>query len=180
MKRSQSITELLGFTQAELALVLNVSRSQFSKYELGTRDLPLAAKQLLAELLQHVLVHNEIAKTPPQIVHQQTKKQLQLQRLLKENEYQLLVTARKIAFIEKKYNNKVRALQVIAFLSSHSSYKGETRGIVLKTISSKASKALEKEGLGVLIKYQIKQEVLELEKLVLASALRKFTRTPEI
>lgn len=180
MKRAQSITELLGFTQAELALVLNVTRSQFSKYELGTRDLPLAAKQLLAELLQHVLVHNEIAKTPPQIVHQQTKKQLQLERLLKENEYQLLVVARKIASIEKKYNHKLRALQVVAFLSSHTAYKEEKRGSLLKTLSNNATKALEKEGLGVLITLQIKQEVLELEKLVLASALRKFTRTPEI
>lgn len=180
MKSSQSISELLGFTQAQLALVLHVSRSQFSKYELGTRDLPLAAKQLLAELLQQVQVANPLDKTPPQILHQQTKKQLQLERLHQENEYQQLAVARKIACIEKKCNYKVRALQVVAFLASHASHQEKKQGDFLKSISNKASEALEKEGLGVLITLEIKQEVLQLEKMVLDSALRKCTKTPEI
>ena len=175
MKTTQSIADLLGFTQAELAMVLNVSRSQFSQYELGTRDIPLTAKQLLAEMLQYIQGSELLTKTPPQLEQQQTKKQLQLQRLLKENVYQSLVVARKIEFLEKKYARKIKALQLIEFLSEHRSFKGEMVGSALKSISKKASKALEVEGLGVLIKYQIKQEVLELEKLVLESKLRKLT-----
>ncbi len=49
MKKDHAISTYLGITQLELAMLLGVSRSQFSMFELGKRDLPLHAMQLLGE-----------------------------------------------------------------------------------------------------------------------------------
>lgn len=54
MQKGVNIREQLGVTQEELALLLKVTRSQLSMYELGKRDLPIAAKKQLAELLLYV------------------------------------------------------------------------------------------------------------------------------
>jgi transcriptional regulator with XRE-family HTH domain len=180
MKKTNAIRSLLGITQHDMAMLLHVSRSQWSMYELGKRDLPLAATQLLAELLQHVKTPEKIAKNLPHVAQQQDKKLLQLQRLQKENEYQLLRIARKINTLEKKCTTKVKALQLVAYLTVQSTQKENANTGLLKGIANKASNALESEGLAVLAKYQIKQEVLAFEKQLLESQLQKVTAIPEI
>jgi transcriptional regulator with XRE-family HTH domain len=45
------IRELLGMKQEEIALLLEITRSQWAMYETGKRDLPTAAKLKLAEML---------------------------------------------------------------------------------------------------------------------------------
>ncbi len=78
--------------------------------------------------------------------------------------------------MKKKYARKGSTLQVVAFLSDRGGKNGETQTNVLKAIARKASKAIEIDGLGVLIKYQIKKEVLELEKQLLESKLQNLTK----
>lgn len=175
MKKTNPIRNLLGVSQEDMALILQVSRSQWAMYELGKRDLPTKAKLVLAEVLHYVKTPEMFAKSLPQVDEQHIRKQQQLERLLKENEYQQVLTAKKINFVERKYATKVRTLQVVDFLAVHPNNKSESLTNLLKTIANKASKALEVDGLATLIKYQIKQEVLELEKLLLESKLRKLT-----
>ena len=70
MENKKSIRSLLGFKQEELALLLKVSRSQLSLYELGKRSLPLHAMEKLALLvsqLQNPAVENEQNKNTTEV-----------------------------------------------------------------------------------------------------------------
>lgn len=43
MKKNSTLRTMLGFSQMEMAELLNVNRSTYSMFELGKRDLPLAS-----------------------------------------------------------------------------------------------------------------------------------------
>jgi len=168
MSSNQKLHEQMGLTQEEAAFVLNVSRSQFSKYEKGTRGLPIASISLIGEILKHIKTQAESGKILSHVERQQQKKQRQLQRMLKENKYQLLWTARKIEVIERKYAARINAFESVAFLENHSIKPDANQ---LKSIIRKATKAIDSWGLAVLVKYQIKLEVLQAEQKILKSKL---------
>jgi transcriptional regulator with XRE-family HTH domain len=166
MKKEYTICTLLGITQQDLAMLLGVSRSQCAMYELGQRDLPLPAKQLLAEMLTYVQSHENAAKstTPPP----QKAKLQQLERLLRDNEFQQLLVARKIAVATKKQQAHARLLQLTIFLSTRNTGKHATPQ-VHQVLVAKASPALEAQFSDAVAELQHRQELLELEKLLLES-----------
>ncbi len=54
MKKRDNLRNILGITQEDLAVLLKVSRTQLSMYELGKRDLPIAAKIQLVEMFKYI------------------------------------------------------------------------------------------------------------------------------
>ncbi len=170
MKKDHAISSHLGITQHELAMLLGVSRSQCAMFELGKRDLPLHAKQFLAEMLAYVQAPENAAKTiqtaPPKAAMQQ------FERLLRENEYQQLLAARKMAAAAKKQEAQSRLMKLAAFLSISKNSKqamlGLAEGVVRKATNMNESSASEE-----LTTQQHKYELLGLEKLLLESRLRK-------
>ncbi len=179
MKKENPICSLLGVTQHDMALLLRVSRSQWSMYELGKRDLPVPAKMLLAEMLTHISSPAASAKSVPHIEKQQDKTKVRLERLLRENDYQQLLTAKKIASAEKKYTAQLRVLQLVDFLNSHPNSHASRQEGQLAGMARKASKAIEMAGLTDLTQYQIKRDMLEIEKLLLESKLRSLRLSRE-
>ncbi|WP_162127949.1 helix-turn-helix domain-containing protein [Flavobacterium phycosphaerae] len=178
MKKTQSLRSVLGLTQDDLALILNVSRSQFSKYELGLRDIPLAAKRLLADLVAYGCA--PLTDTPsPHLEAQNRQKHLAVGRMLKENEYQQELTRRKIATVESKYTEYLQALKVVDFLSVRRETQDPTDQAVLRAIAHKANKCLRSQGLDRLFRLKLKLYLLELEKMLLDAELRKFTLSPQ-
>jgi transcriptional regulator with XRE-family HTH domain len=180
MKKSSSFSGLLGLTQEELALLLEVDRSRLAKYQQGSRDIPVAAKQLLAEMVQHI---SSLATDEKTIIHptEQLAQKLQaVQKMLKENEYQQMATARKITSIEAKYTAKIKALQLVEFLSRNTPTPESEKRALLRAIARKANKSLKTEGLDVLFKLKLQLEMLVLEKLLLDNEIRKMKRALEI
>ena len=174
MKKTNTISTLLGFTQEDMAMLLGVSRGQWSMYESGKRDIPLQAKLLLAEMLQFMQTPSAtISSKLPHVAHQEAKKKEQLERMLKENEYQQLLVAKKLAALEKKYTAAVSVLQLMDHLAMLSDHKKAFDQGLLHRVAAKSASTLTKSGLPSLIKLQIKQELLEQEKLVIARVLRK-------
>lgn len=174
MKKTNTISKLLGFTQEDMALLLGVSRGQWSMYESGKRDIPVQAKQLLAEMLKFMQTPAAIiSRKLPHVAHQEAKKKEQLERLLKENEYQQLIIAKKLAALEKKYTAALVVLQLMDHLATLSHHKKALDQELLDSIAGKSALTLTKSGLPSLIKLQIKQEVLEMEKLVIVRVLRE-------
>ncbi|WP_309640757.1 helix-turn-helix transcriptional regulator [Flavobacterium sp.] len=170
MKKENTIRTLLGVTQQELAMLLGVSRSQCAMFETGKRDLPLTAKQLLAEMLAYVQSTESTAKTARDA--SLYSNQQQLERLLLENEYQQLLVARKIAAATKKQEAHWRFLKLAEFLNARDSGKQATTGLPT-AIVGKASKALEAPLSDLLTEQRHRHEILVLEKLLLESKLRK-------
>lgn len=175
MKKQDTIRELLGFTQLEMASVLSVSRTRYSMFELGHRALPLAATILLAEMLQHIQTSKNSLENSNAMVLQYAAKQLQLNRMLKENEYQLLLTSRKTWAVEKTFANKLKVLQLVEFLSLRNETNEIAEHAALRTISNNANKSLKEQGLASLSKLKLKLELLQLEKLLLDAELRKLS-----
>jgi len=170
MKKQHTLTSLLGISQLDAAMLLGVSRSQWSMYELGQRDLPLRAKQLLGELLTHVQTNYTAAKSaPPPPRNEQLQR---LERQLRDNEYQRLLMTRKIAKATKKHEAQVRLAHLVAFLSSRDTSKHSVPNLH-EAFADKASPDLEAQFSDTLTDLKHRHELLELEKLLLESrALR--------
>jgi transcriptional regulator with XRE-family HTH domain len=178
MKTTKAIRGLLGLTQVELSLVLQVSRSQLAKYELGMRDLPLASMALLEAMLEHVQSPEVLAKSPRPAKGQQEKKFRHLKNMLEETEYQLSLLSRKIEGVEARQTAKIRAFHTAKFLSQRPGNYSQTEKNLLKSISKKAEhKALKMDEAGDLEKYQLQQEMLKMQKSWLESKMRTSSQT---
>ena len=176
-KRTTNITALLGISQRQIALLLQVPRAQWSMYELGKRNLPLKTKQLLAEMLVFLRVENKGPKVVQHLIEQQELKKKCLEKLLRENEYQLYAIGKKIAPLETKYNSNLAAIGLVEYLTTNPPTTEALDGELLRIITSKAETALKKSGLAELTVLKMKEELLQQEKLLLGSALNKVART---
>jgi transcriptional regulator with XRE-family HTH domain len=171
MRKGKSICKELGIKQEELAMLLNISKGQLAMFETGKRDLPTAAMLLLAPMLAFIQEENlksgsaEILKS-----HIEQKKKV-LEQLLKENQYKQKLLERKLEIAENKYQANRKALQLMRFLENDASKKGDSPNSLVKIIEARAKSELEKNGWGVVAKFQIQKEVLLVEE----KMLLKFT-----
>lgn len=102
MKKGETISTLLGVSQIEMALLLKITRSQWSMYESGKRDLPQDVKQQLAEIITYMqATKTKVSENLPQLSIQKNQTKENLQALLKENQYQQLLSNKKVAGLEK-------------------------------------------------------------------------------
>jgi len=172
MKTKPFIRNLLGLTQLEMAMLLRISRSQYSMYELGRRDLPLHAQQRLTEILTHVKGNEMKSQTLPVPTPQQLSQQhKQLTRLLRENEFQQLVVSRKIAEIEERRTERQKLLPLVDFLNVP--VKDSIIGNELcQNLIRKVFRAPETEHMNML-ELELKQAVLNFEKILLGTKMNK-------
>ena len=157
-------------------MLLRVSRSQWSMFESGKRDLPLASLHFLSEILAYV--QSPEAKTTKKLTNlakEADEKKQTLEALVKENQYQQLRVAKKIASIEKKQAASVAVLQVLAYLNKRTDKKREPNTDLLKKMEARATKAIALNETGILVTYQIKQAVLQQEEVVLKAALQELS-----
>lgn len=174
MKNNITIASLLGISQKNMALLLRVSTSQWSMYELGQRNIPLTAKRMVAEMLGFLKFEGVGSKVLPHIELQEQSKKQRLEKMVKENEHQLYSIAKKIAAAEKKYNDNLKTIQLMEYLATVPAAKELLDGELMQIIAKRAARALEKTGLADLTALQVKEEVLQLEKSVLVLALGKW------
>ncbi len=176
MKNNKDIRTELGLSQREMAMMLGVHLSQWSMFEGGRRNLPLRATQLLADLLAHVKSPEVTAKTIAFDDNQRQLKQQYLEALLQENQYQCMRLAKKVTAFEKKQSAQNRSEIVVNYLRQN---KTDTdKGAALMRLPNKK---LQKDEIIVktTIDFEIKKELLELEKLLIESKLLKINTNPE-
>ena len=173
MDAKQTFKSLLGLCQEDLSLILKVPRRTFNKYERGTRSLPNAAMKLLAEMLEYAYSPTDSAKTSA-MEQQQKQKQQAVQRMLEDNEVQQSSIAQKIIRVEEKFHAKMKALQILDFLSARIGPEESDDAAILRTILRKTTKSLKDEGLDLLFKLKHRMEMLQLEKILLDAEARKF------
>ncbi|URC11741.1 hypothetical protein [Flavobacterium sp. B183] len=169
MDKEKQIGELLGIKQEDIAMLLQIVRSKWSMYVSGKRDLPVAAKLKLSEMLafvkqldgqdQHNFEHIETQKV-------KTKKFLEKQ--LATNKHKQLVTSKKLESHQKKYEATLIALQLSDFLAT------KEEQTVLQVIRNNAKKDITKNGLDVQEPYVLKLWVLQQEELKLNERLLSY------
>jgi transcriptional regulator with XRE-family HTH domain len=174
MKKSANIRDVLGVTQEEMAMLLKITRSQLSMYELGKRDLPADAKIKVAEMLQHVQESgSKSTANLPIVKAQERKKENRVAELLLDNKYKQLVLDKKIKAVEKKYAANLTAIRLAGYLENQTIKNPTQENQLLNGIKAKALTEIDKNGLHILFEYQIKKEVLEFEEKLLEKFSRK-------
>ncbi|WP_293894991.1 helix-turn-helix transcriptional regulator [Flavobacterium sp.] len=175
-KTTITITSLLGLTHKQMALLLQVSRSQWSMYESGKRHLPLKARQLLAEMIGFLKFEDKGAKVRQLVMEQEEAEKKDLEKQLRANDDQLYLIGKAITQIEVKYNGNLAAIGFVDYIATLPHTRQKLDGELLEIIASAAERAIRKSGMANLKALRRKQELLELEKLIIGSALNKVTK----
>ncbi len=173
MKKETTITQLLGITQQDAAMLLGVSTSQWSMYSSGKRDLPAPAMALLAEMLAYVKSAEANAKNKP-AADEPRETQEYLEERLRYNGYRQQQLERKIAAAQRKQLAQSRRALLSEFLEIRKAGKQVVKGHEVLLI--KTSKKGETTPSDWLTERQHQKELLELERSMLESklvALRK-------
>jgi transcriptional regulator with XRE-family HTH domain len=166
MKRFETVASLLGLTQNEVAIMLGIHRSQWSMYESGRRSLPLHAQERLAMLLSEMKAAESEKRKP----EAQPGREEHLRYLLRENQYQRLLTARKAAAAERKAAGGQRLLRLTGILNAQSA--GNKAGVTAQTSFDRVAKAAHASG-NTAMKLAVKLEILEAERTFLELKLRE-------
>lgn len=166
-KNNETIRNLLGLSQNDLATLLNVSRSQIAMYESGKRNLPIKAKEKLTEIL--LKFNNET----PEIKNDKASvisKQYLFQKAILKNNYQQLSTERKIKKIEKKLKMLEYSKKVAVILIKNEMEKKESN--IIKHLISKSDNNIIEKHRTELLELEIKKEVLKYEEKILIEKLK--------
>ena len=173
MEADKNLTTTLGLTQEKIALLLGVTRTQWSLYDGGGRRLPVAALEKLAELLALVKDADTAKLSNSRQKEEQEQHQLQLQKMLRENSYQQEALSRKIKSLEKKYHTNLRAIQWLQQgIAKEKREPGDERTLI-EIYYNQTSSSLEKNSWSKLVQYQIKLKVLQEEERLFREQIEK-------
>ena len=162
------VSALLGISQENLAILLQVSRSQFAMFELGKRSLPVQAMEKLATML----THSQKKSTKSEVKkNNAVEEQNLLKKLLLKNSHQQLLVERKIKALEKKQNALATSKKLIAHLLKNQSKMKKNELAVLKSIEIKSKNQDIKNYATLLLQLEIKKEVLVFEEKLLQKKL---------
>ena len=169
MKKEKQIVELLGIKQENMAMLLQVTRSNWAMYLSGKRDLPVAAKLKLSEMLAFVKqLDGQDQHNFEHIETQRAKTKKFLEKQLTTNKHKQLVTFKKLESHQKKYEAALIALQLSDFLAA------KEEQTVLQVIRNNAKNDITKNGLDVQELYVLKLWVLQQEELKLNERLLSY------
>ena len=173
MKKTTTISSLLGLTQNQMAILLQVHTSQWSMYESGKRNIPLKAKQVLAAILGFLKFEGKSHKVQQHIMEQEELKKKRLEKLLKKNEFEYFMISKKIASSERRYNKNIQVIGLADYHNTFTYTKETLDNELLQIFATNAGGALKKSGLANLTTLLIKQKTLEYERELFNSHLNK-------
>jgi transcriptional regulator with XRE-family HTH domain len=174
MKKEYSISSLFGLTQREMATLLGVGYSQWSMFEAGKRSLPSQAQLRLNEMLSHIQTAQNTTKKIQPKASDDEQVRTHIKRLLKENEYQRLISERKLAAAERNMTNEARRSELAAFLKIKKQGDQSRESLPAKVIANKIEKTEKSRIQLTAFDLRLKLELLAFEKKYLESKLESF------
>jgi hypothetical protein len=174
MSKDNNIKEILGMNYDNMAMLLQITKSQWGMYLSGKRNLPLDAKLKLVAMLEFSNQNENKEINCLEIEKNQNlelEKYLASQKLLNA-ELQFL-THKKLITTSKKYDAALKAIHFITFLESKSIQPTKETIDLWQVIKKNAETQLEKNNLLVQSKLQIKIASLQYEKKVIIQRMNK-------
>lgn len=171
--KKQHIRNILGLTQEQLSLLLEMGHSQLALHETGLRKLPSTAVQRLAEMVGLVKTMDSSTFMKSRAVEEAVQRQAILEKLLTENNYQQQRLSRIVVPLEQKYHSNVTALYLVQQLLVEWETKAPNLIEYLGALKNKIGRALDKNSYSKLVQYQIKLEVLQQEEKLLREEIGK-------
>lgn len=168
MEKDTHIKSLLGLTQEEATMVFGITRMQWAQFITGRRDIPVTAKQKLADVLFTIQKNKTKSDFATTVIETEKKKSKEwMHQQLKAFTLKELQLERKIKKINEVRKEAFSALKVVAYLESHN----ETS--LAEFIKSRAKKTLNKQNLQHLQELELKKETLQMLKLNLEKKISK-------
>lgn len=159
MKGSSDFRDALGVSQEEAAMLLGVSRSQFSLFELGKRSLPTTAMVAYVEMWTYV--QEQVNKKESEDAHtvlDKEKVKMFIETELAQTLYKQKFLQKKILATRAKFNKAQAALHLVEYLKSKGNSKQDNFSRVLEM---NAQKKLEKHGILAQTKLEIELKSVE-------------------
>ena len=112
MRAEKNISNLLGISQENLAMMLKVTRAQLSMYECGLHPIPTEAMKQLAKMV--VLFYEEDPITMAKSLHEEklADHEKVIQRQLDDNLHEQYSFFKIIEEAETKYNSRANSLSI--------------------------------------------------------------------
>jgi hypothetical protein len=170
MENEIKLQALLGLKQEYVAMILKVTRTQWSMFVLGKRDLPINAKLELAELLTFVSSDVDVADINALVLSTASKRRKIFETQQKSNLFQQMKVERKLTALVKKYEMAVASIKVIGFLEQSQSLSQHEQNF-WALIKMDAVREMEKNCEVVQEKWQLKLKTLQFEAMLINEKL---------
>lgn len=161
MKEKDTFKKIVGVSQEEMAILLGISRTQWSMYECGQRDLPMAAAMEFAKMMEY-LKNNSSKKMETKAFLKEEKIRIQdiLNKAIKKNEYKIFKLNEKIERAERLYHYGVSTLRMVDYLDTQPD--NERSSGLKEVLKAKALVSLRKNK-DRIRKYSYDKEMIELQ-----------------
>lgn len=162
----------MGIKQEEIALLLEITRSQWAMYVTGKRDLPTAAKLKLAEMLAFVQKKDSYWKKELPI-HKEQKGQMKkkLEDLIVVNKHLQFKTTLKLQEVNKRYSLNFNRLKTMHYFEMNPQKLTQKENLLLEVMHNRAKNEMAKKGLSKLLELEVKLETLQEEEKILTKKL---------
>lgn len=168
MKKTVKLNKMLGLNQNDVAMLMGITRSQWSMFESGKRQLPYQATLLLSEILNHLNDFDNQAFEN----HQQEIAQKKLKKMQHENEFKRHQIERKIENTTRKLNSALGLQKLVDFVKTTRAEKLPVPHVKFFLSQRKKMNAIS-ELTELLTEQQHQKEMLDFEKKLLESKLKK-------
>ena len=169
--KNESMKSQLGATNEEMCSLLDVSPGQWAMYSSGKRKLPQHAMEKLAILLTQIHPVHALSKNTFQITHIDARQHRMLQCMWEENEDKRHVIAKKLVIAQRKHEAAVRRSQLAGAISNDTVRRPPNKAE--NDIIKRAGQVMETDDVLCLVRLEIRQELLELEKMLIEAKMRK-------
>lgn len=170
MKDRSDIKTILGLTQIEMSMLLGISRSMWTMFKSGKRNIPLASKELLAYYMD-TATRNKPSKEAEKISkEEQVKAKQQLYRDLKNTEVKIEQLRNEIATFIRIRKQLYAGIETAVVLNTDKNTKNAKP--LAKSIESRVHNSFKKYNLGALQTLELKKESLEMLKFKIEKKLK--------
>lgn len=171
MKDRSDIKTILGLTQIEMGMLLGVTRSGWSMFKSGQRDIPLEAKEQLAHHMDASFKRKKRCKEI-EVIHQEEIKsvKLALKQELINTELKIKRTTKEIANLTRIRKQLFAAFETAVLLASEN--KHPNAEALSNSIKTRVASTIKKHSLASLQALELKKESLEMLKLKIEEKLK--------
>lgn len=174
MKAKDTFKKLLGLSQEEMAMILGITRTQWSMYEIGKRNLPSAAAVEFSKLLHYIQENHSKEMEMPDFMKEEEKRVYgQLRKDMQKNEYKLNRLTKKMERAQSLYEEALAALQVVDYLESQPENERITTIKNVMQQKTKVSLMRQKE---ILRKHSHDIDLLQLQNTLIKKEMKIYSK----
>lgn len=178
MKKHETPTRtLLGITQEDMAMLLGISRGQWSMYESGNRPLPSHAIPIFTQLMLHAQQQHEAKLSGKTQRPGYEKEVLQaLELMLEDAQYRHRAAANKLAALQKKQDVQHKRVQTTLLLSQmQHTGKGSHPNEMAQGLTAKLPATWDQDMVVNVMRQELQLEFLEMEQAILKKKITEIT-----